>query len=309
MTERLGLGLGVSSDLGDTKSSNNFVSTWTTTGADQTVTLPLSSKSGVSYDFTINWGDGTIETVSSAAASHEFASAAEYTITVTGTIKGFTFNNSGDKTVITSITKWGTFDLFNTGSFYGCSNLDITATDGPTVSIDDLGETFRNAAKLTSIGGVSSWDTSGVTDFTQMFRSATEYNQDIGSLNVSSAEKVDRMFYGASKFNQDIGSWDTGNVISSSYMFYNAEAFNQDLSDWDIEELTYAKRMFQLANALSTTNYNLLLDGWASQSVQPNVKFHAGDATYDESTGGVNGSDSRSNLVTSGWTITDGGPA
>ena len=38
--------------------STSFVSTWTTTGSDETVTLPFVSSGSI--DFTIDWGDGIL---------------------------------------------------------------------------------------------------------------------------------------------------------------------------------------------------------------------------------------------------------
>ncbi len=328
MTERLGLGLGVSSDLGDTKSSNNFVSTWTTTGGNLNVELPLID--GGTYNFTVNWGDdntGTVTAYDDASASHTYASATTYTITITGTITGFKFNNDhADRTLITTITNWGTLNLSSDGSFHGCSNLNVSASDRPTISTLDLGETFKGCAKLTSIGKV--WDTSSVTDFTQMFRGCTKYNEDIGSMAVLAATTFNKMFYNCTVFNQDISSWTTDSVTIMTYMFYNAEAFNQDIgsewetgevtnmvgmfqgaaafnqdmSDFDIAKLADAENMFYGANALSTDNYELLLIGWEAQSEVADVKFHGGDAVVTDGTAIT----ARTNLRSSGWVITDG---
>ena len=66
------------------------------------------------------------------------------------------------------------------------------------------------AAAETTYGHISKWDTSGVTDMSELF----EY---------------------ASSFNEDISAWDTSGVTRMDYMFYYASAFNQDLGDWAVD--------------------------------------------------------------------------
>uniref|UniRef100_A0A6S7ZHP1 BspA family leucine-rich repeat surface protein n=1 Tax=Aplanochytrium stocchinoi TaxID=215587 RepID=A0A6S7ZHP1_9STRA len=88
---------------------------------------------------------------------------------------------------------------------------------------------------------IGSWDVSKVTSMGGMFAStiATEFNQDISRWDVSKVTDMSCMFCSATRFNQDIGSWDVSKVTSMSsswdtsrvtdigYMFYDAESFNQ----------------------------------------------------------------------------------
>ena len=43
---------------------------------------------------------------------------------------------------------------------------------------------------------------------------------------------MSNMFYGASDFNQNIGSWNVSGVTGMVQMFREATSFNQDLSNW-----------------------------------------------------------------------------
>ena len=67
------------------------------------------------------------------------------------------------------------------------------------------------------------------------------FNQNIGSWNVSNVEDMGLMFANASSFNQDLSSWNVSNVTSMGGMFYGASSFNQSLDSWDtsIKYTTY----------------------------------------------------------------------
>ena len=48
---------------------------------------------------------------------------------------------------------------------------------------------------------------------------------------------MSNMFQSATAFNQPIGSWNVGNVTDMSYMFIFATAFNQILSGWCVTRI------------------------------------------------------------------------
>jgi surface protein len=149
---------------------------------------------------------------------------------------------------------------------------------------------------------ISSWDVSSVTSMYRMFSSAAAFNQDISSWDVSSVTDMSEMFYYAADFNQDISQWDVSSVTDMSDMFNGAAAFNQDISSWDVSSVTDMSYMF--ANVtLSTPNYDALIQGWSSQTLQSNVSFHGGNSQYSSA------SESARNVLlnTYNWSITDGG--
>ena len=80
-------------------------------------------------------------------------------------------------------------------------------------------------------GDVSTWDVSKVTDMSGMFAYGP-FNQPISTWNVSKVTDMSSMFEGATKFNQDISTWNVSAVDAMSEMFIDAEEFDQNLGKW-----------------------------------------------------------------------------
>ncbi len=99
------------------------------------------------------------------------------------------------------------------------------------------------------LGG--NWDTSSVTDMTNLFLEAKVFNQDIGSWDTSKVKYMQYMFSNALAFNQDIGSWDTSSVEWMRDMFSNALDFNQDIGNWDTSSVMYMHYMFDKAQSFN----------------------------------------------------------
>ena len=79
----------------------------------------------------------------------------------------------------------------------------------------------------------------------------TIFNQDIGKWDTSKVTDMTDMFSYAKAFNQDIGEWDTSKVTNMNRMFEGAEAFNQDISEWDTSKVTDMVDMFLGATSMT----------------------------------------------------------
>lgn len=97
--------------------------------------------------------------------------------------------------------------------------------------------------------------TSLVTEMDSLFWDMIEFNQDIGSWDVSNVTIMGGMFAGAESFNQDIGYWDVINVTEMWSMFEFARSFNQDLSGWCVEIITIEPGDFATDCPLQTDFY------------------------------------------------------
>lgn len=231
-----------------------FISVWDMSlTASNTLVFPLDDDG--EYDFTIDWGDGTVESYIDDNVSHSYSSSGTFTITVTGLCNGFGFpyGTGNNEENLIDISQWGSVRLHNEGYQFGhCANLaGFSAADAP-----DLTET---------------------TQFAAMFYEADSFNQDLSGWDISSVTDMICMFYGAKSFNQDLSSWDTSNVTRMKYMFYDADAFNQSLSDWDTSSVTDMSYMFQNADT-----FNGDLSGWDTSHVSNMSVMFSGALVFNQ---------------------------
>ena len=234
-----------------------FVSEWDTTktspGSSNSTTITLPLENSGEYDFVVLWGDGTRSTVTewnSTNTTHTYDSEGVYELIILGKIKGFRFNDQGDKYKLANITRWGSLRLGNKGSYFkGAVNLETISGNVDLTGTTNLREMFSDAIKLKQVG--SNWDTSRVTDMSSMFRSASSFNDNIGSWDVSNVTSMSSMFRSASGFNQNIGSWDVSNVTSMNSMFRSASSFNQNIGSWDVSNVTSMNSMFRSASSFN----------------------------------------------------------
>ena len=185
--------------------ATNFNSTWntskTSTGSTNNTSIKLPLEASGTYDFTIWWGDGNsdnITTWNQQNTTHTYAAQGEYDIVIDGTIQGWRFNNGGDRLKIINITNWGNLIIGNSnGYFYGCSNLNVGATDIlDTSSVTTFAYAFRDCSALTTLN-TSGWDTSSVTTFHCAFYGCSALTTlDASNWNISSCTDFTNMFYG-----------------------------------------------------------------------------------------------------------------
>jgi surface protein len=180
-------------------------------------------------------------------------------------------------------------------------NFNIPITNLNTSKVTTMRGMFYSARNFNQ--SVDHFDVSKVENFVSMFRFCWGYNQPMPSWITSSANNMQSMLEECKVFNQQVGHLDTSLVTNIKDMFKKCFLFNQDISSFDISSVANATDML-LDTAFSTTNDDLLLVAWEGQTEKPNVTFHAGTAKYSAGAPAT----ARTNLVTNGWIITDGGP-
>ena len=168
-----------------------------------------------------------------------------------GTFRQIYFNSyNQSKDDIYRVTQWGSTDWRDFGNaFYGCSNLDVTATDKPFLEdVQNMYNMFYNCKNLKNTNGsINTWDVSNVTQMQGMFSGDSLFNQPLNNWNTEKVTSMNSMFYNAASFNQPL-SWNTSKVTDMSSMFWGAKAFNQPLS-FNTSSVVYMNNMFY--NAVS----------------------------------------------------------
>ena len=216
-----------------------FVTTWRTTSADESITLPL-----VGTDITINWGDGNTTAGVSTPVDHTYNTAGDYTVQITGGLTWFHLNNAADASKLVSLDQWGTASWASMeNAFSDASNMVYNAGDAPDLSgVTDMSNMFDSATAFD--GDLSSWNVSSVTDMSFMLSGATAFNQPLNTWNVSSVIDMNSMFDSATAFDGDLSSWDVSSVTEMDGMFAVATSFNQTLNAWDVSSVTDMNNMF-----------------------------------------------------------------
>ena len=246
------------------------------------------------------------------------------------------------------ISNWNTSKVTNMSYMFYYQNLfnqeigkwnvgnvtDMSSMLGTTVGTG----VFTNAGS----DSIKNWNTSKVTNMASMFQLQAEFNQEIGTWdvskvttflaflygyngtapvgkfnnggttsinnwNLSSNLSIDRMFFGQPLFNQPINSWNTTTVTNMGNTFTYCYAFNQPIGNWNVSNVTSFSGNFmnyKTFNDYSTANYDALLIGWASRPVKPNlsINFNTIKRTAASTAARL--------ILTSApnnWTIVDGG--
>ncbi|MEZ5009395.1 MAG: BspA family leucine-rich repeat surface protein [Chitinophagales bacterium] len=263
--------------------SNYFITTWRTTMPNESITIPTYP--GLPYNYTVDWGDGTVTAGYVGNAMHEYTVADTYSVSISGTFPRIYFNNglegiSPEK--IISIEQWGDIQWKSMGhAFYGCSNLTYNAlSDAPKLdSVSDMSFMFAGASKFD--GDLSEWKVDSVKVMYSLFRNATVFNGDIDDWIVSNVTDMRFMFKGASSFNRDIGGWNVSNVVDMSNMFNRASVFNQNLNSWTVSKVTNMNNMF-----ISASAFNGVIKDWDVSSVANMKAMFDNASVFNDSIGG-----------------------
>jgi len=252
-------------------------------GTSSSTQFALPLVSGGTYNFDV-WYNGAI-IKSSVLFSDNIITfgdgAGTKSIAITGTLQRWSFNNTGDILKLLTISNWGGITL-GISPFYGCSNLNITATDIPILISGSVFRMFDSCTNLIFNESINQWD-----------------------VDVSGADWR-WCFLNCTNFNQPLSNWNFRKCDNALSMFQNATSFNQNLGMWDVTSNAFRSTIYMVSMlsscGMSTANYDSTLVGWEAQVPVSSVTLGATGRTY---TSAGAGGTARSSLVsTYSWTIT-----
>ncbi|MDC1198442.1 BspA family leucine-rich repeat surface protein [Flavobacteriaceae bacterium] len=122
---------------------------------------------------------------------------------------------------------------------------------------------------------IGSWDVSNVTNMANLFWHNYNFDQPLGSWDVSNVTDMRGMFDYATSFNHPIGNWNISNVALIEGMFRGASTFNQPISNWDVSKIQKIAIMFYGAFA-----YNQDLSSWSVNGVTDCTDFSEGASSW-----------------------------
>lgn len=249
-------------------------------------------------DIVIDWGDGTVDSVTTTFQDylfHNYAEVGVYVITIKGTLAGFdgdysesivrieSFGElnleqlclSGEvnlesipdrlpPTVTDTTYTWGNGGMFSFANITPEMEQSMQKWDVSNVEYFD-GMFYDNEAEQTFNTDLSGWDIRSAISLQDMFRANVAFNQDITGWNTSSVTNMTRMFKDCSSFNQNISSWNTSNVTTMDFMFSGAMAFDQSLSNWNTSNVTTMNMMF--GATFVDMVFNSDISGWDVSNV------------------------------------------
>ena len=251
--------------------------------------------SGATYPYTVDWGDGNIEQITSSGQlvsnrlNHVYDTDTYPRPVVqigkstdTGGIKQFYVNNGGSKLQFVDLKQWGQANFTNFVSFRLATKTRITAGDNLKFSGSSLA-TLLQQAFVANPPSINNWDVSTVTNITSAFLDALSFNQDLNNWDTSSQRSgqsapgivMSNVFNGASAFNGNITNWFTGKLVTGLNFLTKAFVFNQDISTkkilaansptgveyvaWDVSNCTTFSQFFYRASAFNQDigNWNI----------------------------------------------------
>ena len=139
------------------------------------------------------------------------------------------------------------------------TNVDLSGWD--TSYITDMSNMFSGCWQLTSLD-VSNFDTSNVTSMDNMFYGCSSLTSlDVSNFNTSNVTSMDNMFNDCSSLTSlDVSNFNTSNVTYMSYMFNGCVYLTSlDLSNFNTSNVTNMTAMFDTCRSLTNldlSNFN-----------------------------------------------------
>ncbi|PZD78057.1 BspA family leucine-rich repeat surface protein [Mesonia sp. K7] len=246
-----------------------FITTWDATN-NTTITIPTHP--GSTYNYTIDFGDGTVLNNQTGDAVHTYNVPGSYTVNITGTFPRIYFDYNHPGSNIVSVDQWGDIQWQSMESaFKGCTNLVVNAIDAPDLTqVTDMSYMFFNCGSLNQ--SINHWDVSNVENMERLFYQATSFNQPLNNWDVSSVTNMNRTFAYLPYFNQPLNNWDVSNVTNMAGMFRESPSFNQPLNNWDVSNVTSMRSMF-----IGGHSFNQNINNWDVSNVT-NMAYMFSDA-------------------------------
>lgn len=228
----------------------------------------------------VDWGDGTLEPVTTNALSHQYVGAGQRDVTlwVETPILGLQFVAGN---ALTEVKQWGDV-TFPVVALTGNTELVKVPNQIPK-GLTGAASMFEGCVKFNQ--SLNGWDVSGVVNMTNMFKGASIFNGLIDAWDVSNVVAFERMFEGAVSFNRNINTWVMSAARNLTYMFKGAAQYNQPIDAWRLpltDGTVNVSGMFEGA-----TSFNQSIVGFVNTNVAYLGGMFKGCSNFNQPVSGV----------------------
>ena len=172
---------------------------------------------------------------------------------------------------LTSLTygsNWNTGNVTDMSYlFAGCSALTgVSLTAYNSANVTNMEHLFSGCSSLSSLSYGSSWNTSKVTNMSNVFANTAFSSITLTGWNLANVTDMSRMFLNCSRLTNiySIDTRDTGSATDMSAMFQGCSALTSlDLHRWNTSNVTKMSYMFSGCSGLNSLN----VDGWNTSKV------------------------------------------
>lgn len=265
------------------------------TSASNQFTIPTI---GTGYLYDIETSDGQSITGLTSGTTITFPSAGTYDVFISGSFPQFYFNNTGDRLKLLNLKNFG---IYGTGStsqlraFWGCSNMNISATDiGHFENVTDFSQTWDFCPSMTSFPLI---DTSSGTNFSLTWRTCGFTTFPL--IDMSNAIIISNAWRGCNSLTS-FPLLDFSNVTTFSRTWSLCSLLeNFPSNSFDTSISTVYSESFISTN-LTTESIDNILISLDTNGVLNGTFAQSGGSNTPSATGLT----AKANLISKGWTVT-----
>ena len=227
----------------------------------------------------MDWGDGASSEITShddSNITHTYAESGDHTVTISGELEAWYFNNSGSKDKLISVTDLGNMGWINLeGAFEGCSNLRQVG-GGDVSNVTNMDRMFKGATSIKKID-FSGWNFALLAKMEETFSEVTlptgVYNTLLQRLYETSTQESFTLDAGNSKY--DSRSENIRQLLKERGWSINDGGFSFFVSVWRTSQASEA-----IALPLpSGYKYNFTVD-WGDDSSSEITSHDDSDITH-----------------------------
>ena len=259
--------------------SPEFALKWETTTPNEDIEIGIGSGT---FDYVIDWGDGTVETYNTDAnISHTYANAGDHITKISGDFPHINMGDAGIsatfKNKLYEILNWGDIAWESLeAAFASCSNLDFyDSIDSPNLqNCTSLFRTFQLCTTLGNLNGgnvdLSNWNVSNVTSIGEFIISYNRnLNVDLSGWVINANVAFGRLVSRCLELN--VTNWDVSNVTNFSNMLNESNNLKEiaGLDTWNVSNGVNFTSMFRRVYDLTS------LGDLTSWQFAPNANLNA----------------------------------